>query len=126
MSEITWVESSRREVEIADAPSLSSPTLKVRNILPRFRKQERALWKKEHLVQTARIGCGLAIHPHFIEGQCEKSQVTPGAGSQALNAASSGMMGFLAIYAKDWHIRSLCLKDYSRTFLKTSPKELQS
>lgn len=84
------MESSRREVKIvtiADAPFLSGPALKVRNILPRFRKQGRALWKKEHFVQIVGIGCGLAIHPHFIEGQCEESQVTHGAGSQALNAA---------------------------------------
>lgn len=39
---------------IADAPSLSSPALKVRDILLRFRKQERAFWKKEYLV----MNCG--------------------------------------------------------------------
>jgi hypothetical protein len=70
----------------ADAPSLSGPALKDRDILPRFRKQERAFWKKEHLVQTVSMGCGLAIHPHFIEGPSERSQTTAGADSQALNA----------------------------------------
>lgn len=37
-----------------------------------------------------------------------------------------GWLTSLECYAKDWHIRSLCLKGFFTAFLKTSPKEFQS